>query len=176
MKQLVEAEMIAEKTRQIIKGLTDVTEIYFHCKNLEIEFLNLPVWKASFATGDEEFAKSSSVYFISQSGAAIRIKYANLFNPEWYPKEIGKIILDIQEKCYFTDYAKTKTEKPIIGLTVEEVSTKDFCTAIENKQYTYNHNLFKYQGNDVFFIEQLENTKVYKHGGHEVSKVFWERY
>lgn len=178
MSALIEADKIAEQFRQKIKGLTDISEIYFHCKQLESIFNQLPVWKYSFATGDGDFDKISSVYFMSASGSAIRIKYANLFDANRRASEKGMIIMEIQEKCFFAGaYVNQNSEFPVLDIATQEFSSLSFYQAIKNGSRTYQSVLKRYSDKNHSFItmDRDRTEKIGSHDGHEVVKIFWQR-
>jgi ribonucleotide reductase alpha subunit len=180
--------LISEKDSQIS------LEVFAKVKKLEQKTISdvidgldqLDIWSYKFSTLSqgiaEDLEKTSSertpddsIYYMTPSGASLRLKMANR------NRGAKTIIEPIMEKIFFEKVGadgKDLSEVPKIGYNVVEYATQEFFNLMAAKDTkigsAYKSSIKKYNQGGKIEIPKLENVK-YSHEGSPVNKIFFKK-
>lgn len=132
----------------------------------------LDVWSHKFSTESQGTSENltetpnDSVYYMSLSGASLRLKTANR------SQGVKKVVQPIMEKIFFDKPGEAVSETPKLGYFVREYATHDFLNKLEEETIDsdYQSSIRKYERGNKIEIPKLDNIKI-DHEGSPVNKI-----
>lgn len=152
----------------------------------------LPLWKAKFASGDRGLhdelffdEKMNSVYYMTPSGASLRLKKAVFFDNDLKSRRGGPVHLSLAVYPFAEIVLFKNTQNPdarydlvpAIGLTVKEYYTTTLNAALREKNpVSLKSGIHIYQ--DPLGVKDVicpVDVRAGVHDGHYVNKIFFTR-
>ncbi len=132
----------------------------------------LDVWSHKFSSESQGTGENlietpnDSVYYMSSSGASLRLKMANR------NQGVKKVIQPIMEKIFFEKPGEEISETPTLGYFVREYATQDFLNEFKEESIDsdYQSSIRKYERGGKIEIPKLDNIKI-DHEGSPVNKI-----
>ena len=134
----------------------------------------LDVWSHKFSTESQGTSENlietpnDSVYYMSSSGASLRLKMANR------NQGVKKVIQPIMEKIFFEKLGEEISETPKLSYFVREYATQDFLDrlTVEPSENDYQSPIRKYERGGKIEIPKLDNIKI-DHEGSPVNRIYF---